>query len=103
MLDYGTSATNTPVRLTPKARRKKNTTTKWDSRGWVFQTQAKAAVLFQLPELDHTKTITYVVHVYDTKKSHLYDMIMGQELMQELGLDIKFSDYTVRGKSPGHI
>ena len=47
------------------------------------------------------KTITYAIHVDDTNNSHQYDMIMGRELMQKLGLDDKFLDFTIRGKSPG--
>ena len=42
LLDYGTSATIVSSSLIPKARRKNNTTTNWDTRGGVFQTQAKA-------------------------------------------------------------
>ena len=41
------------------------------------------------------------MHIDDTNNSHQYYMIMGRELMQELGLDIKFSDYTIRSKSTG--
>ena len=55
----------------------KKTTTKWDTHGGVFKTQAKATVSFQLPDLEHTKNITYAMHVYDTNNSRRYDMIMG--------------------------
>ena len=67
VLDSGMSTTIISSRLIPKARRKKNTTTKCDTRRGVFQDQAKSTVSFQLPELYHTKTITYVMHVYYTK------------------------------------
>ena len=40
-------------------------------------------------------------HVDDIRNSNQYDRIMYQELMQKLGLDIKFSDCTVQGKSYG--
>ena len=41
------------------------------------------------------------MHVYDTNKSHQYEMIMGRELIKELGIDINFSDCTITGKLPG--
>ena len=41
------------------------------------------------------------MHVDDTNKYHRYYMIMGQDIMQELGIDIKLSYFMIRGKSPG--
>ena len=41
------------------------------------------------------------MHKYDTNNSHQYEIIMVQELIQELGIDIRFSYFTVRGESPG--
>ena len=101
LLDYGTSATiisNSPI---PKSWCKKKTTNKWDTHVGLFQTQIKSTVLLELPYLVHTKTITYDMHKYDTNNSHQYEIIMVQELIQELGIDIRFSDCTVRGESPG--
>ena len=38
------------------------------------------------------------MNVDDTNNYHRYEIIVVQELMQDLGLDIKFSDFTVRGE-----
>ena len=76
LLDSGTSTTILSVSLIPKARRNNYTTTNWYTQGGVFKTQAKETLSFQLPELYHTKTITYDMHVDDTNNSHRYDMIM---------------------------
>ena len=98
------SDTNTTIisgSLVHNSQRKNNTTTNWDTRGGVFQTQYKATLSFKLPELDHAKTITYAMHVADKKNSNRYGMIMGRDLMKELGLYIKFSYYKIRGESPG--
>ena len=37
------------------------------------------------------------MHVDDTNNSHRYNIIMGIEIVQELGLDIKFSEFTIGG------
>ena len=39
--------------------------------------------------------------VDDTNNSHWFDMIMGQEIMQELGIYVKLSDRAIRGELPG--
>ena len=78
--------------LIPKAMHEKNTTTNWDNHIGVFQTKSKSTVSFQLPELDHTKFVIYVMHVDDTNNYHQYDMIMVQELTQELFPYNKLSD-----------
>ena len=69
LLDYGTIEKNISNSLITKARPKNTTTTNWYIRGGAFQTQSKATVLSQLQDLDHTKTITYSIHIYDTKNS----------------------------------
>ena len=46
LLDCGTSAKIVSVRLIPKAWRKKNTTTKWDTRGTVFKIKLKQLYRF---------------------------------------------------------
>ena len=43
---------------------------------------------FKFPELDPTKTITYVVHADDTTNAAAatYDMILGMDLMTDWNL-----------------
>ena len=50
-----------------------------------------------LPELHHDKTIEWSFHV--TKTLGAYDMIIGRDLLEFLGIDIKFSDKTVEWDS----
>ena len=101
LLNYVTSATVISVGFIPKARSKSNTKNNWDTLVGVYKTQDKATILFQRTELSHSKMISYVIHVYNTNNSPGYDMIMGQEIMQELDLDIKLSDCNIRGEWPG--
>ena len=50
-----------------------------------------------LPELHHDKLIDWSFHV--TKTLGACDMIIGRDLLEFLGIDIKFSDQTVEWDS----
>ena len=52
---------------------------------------------FKFPELDPTKTITYVVHADDTTNAAAapYDMILGMDLMTEIGIYVNTDDKIV--------
>ena len=103
LLDSGTSDTIISGHLIPKVRRRrKSKATKWDTRGGNFTTSAKANVKFKMPELDKSKNVTWSMHVDDTPNtSKRYDMILGRDLLQELSLDILFSECEIRGGENG--
>ena len=46
---------------------------------------------FSLPELFENRLIKYKVHVDTSTESHAYDMIMGRDLLTELGIVLDFS------------
>jgi hypothetical protein len=48
---------------------------------------------FTLPEFSTNKTISCVCHVDESADPHLthYDMIIGDELLKELGIDLIYS------------
>jgi hypothetical protein len=53
-------------------------------------------VTFSLPEFNLKKRISWMFHVDDNSKaSNTYDMIMGQDLLGELGIILNFNDHTV--------
>ena len=56
-------------------------------------TSQKAQVQFTLPELNKSKLITYSVHLATQLMN--YDMIMGRDLLQELGININFKNMTL--------
>ena len=71
----------------------RNQKTKWTTMGGSFVTTQQHLLEFQFPEFHHHKTIEWTCHV-DTKtdpKEAQYDMIVGTDLMNELGIDISFS------------
>ena len=55
-----------------------------------LNTSEIATVTFKLNELNHTATITHVMHVYSDKME--YDMIIGQDSLHELGIILDFKN-----------
>ena len=68
---------------------------KWTTLGGVYTTKRKALMEFRLPEFSLNKTITWSCHVDETTdpKFAQYDMIIGDDLMQELGIDLLYSKH----------
>jgi hypothetical protein len=53
-------------------------------------------VTFSFPEFNLKKQISLAFHVDDRSESSItYDMIMGQDLLGELGIIMNFNDHTV--------
>jgi hypothetical protein len=74
-----------------------NTTT-WSTMGGKFTTNKTGFVTFSLPEFNLKKRICYfwAFHVDDRpESSSTYDMIMGWDLLGELGIIRNFNDHTV--------
>ena len=58
------------------------------------------SVDFGLPEFSATKIVTWKCHVDKTTNGR-YDMILGRDLLDALGLDINFSEkVTIGGEGP---
>jgi hypothetical protein len=52
--------------------------------------------MFSLPEFHENREIIWDVYVDTTStKESLYDMIIGRDLMNSIGLDLNFSDNTM--------
>jgi transposase InsO family protein len=69
----------------------------WNTMGGNFVTRRKAQLHFKLPELDYNKAITWSAHVDATNGSSKssYDMILGLDLLTEIGLYVNTSDKTI--------
>ena len=91
---------------------KKPSRTKWSTMGGVFETRRKAQIEFKLPEFATNRSIKWAMHVDDrtdpTKAQ--YDMIIGSDLLTELGIDLSFSkkqvtwdDITIPMKERGTV
>jgi hypothetical protein len=68
---------------------------KWTTLGGVYTTKRKALMEFRLPESSLNKSITWSCHVDETTdpKFAQYDMIIGDNLMQELCIDLLYSKH----------
>jgi hypothetical protein len=71
--------------------------TSFNTAAGQYDTSHKATVLFTLPEFSESKNLRWEFHLDSQKDSKNvgYDMIIGRDLMQELGLNIDFASRTV--------
>ena len=71
---------------------------KWKTLGGIFTTHYESLLDFKLPELHQNKTITWCVHVDDKtpRKDASNDMIIGMDLMIQLGLTIDCQDKAIK-------
>ena len=93
LCNSGGSATILKSSLAKKLRRKDSKEIKWSTLAGEVTTTKVAKVQFSLPELQEQKLINYQVHLTDQDMK--YDMIMGRDLLQELGININFKNMTL--------
>ena len=70
----------------------KDTTTNWITKGGNFQTSKKCKATFILKEFHENKSIEWNLHVDSTPGPHCYNMIIGHNVMGELGIMLDFKD-----------
>ena len=73
----------------------KDTTTNWIMKGGNIQTSKKCKTTFILKEFYENKSIEWNLHVDSTPGPHHYDMILGRDVMSELGITLDFKDQTM--------
>ena len=95
LLDSGASESVILEKYTLKLRVKKaKTSTTWVTPGGgTLRTDKTVKGMFTLPELHDNKLIEWDWHV--TKDLGAYDAIIGRDMMEFLGIDIRFSNQTV--------
>ena len=94
LLDSGASST---IMYSSTIKNQKNTEfspTTWSTANGSFETVAKSSVAFILPELTEQRVVHANVHV-TTKRLNNYDMIIGRDLLTELGLRLDFDSKTI--------
>ena len=91
LLDSGTSSTILDKRYAKKLRQKRDASTTWVTAAGTFKTSLKAKIKMQLPQLSDTLMISSDVHLAN-KISPRYDMIIGRDLMRELGIKLDFEN-----------
>ncbi len=95
LLDSGASHTIIDKAVAGKLRLKKSKATSWETAAGTFSTDCKTMVEFQLPELSTTVQLKHTMYVHNGALSN-YQMIIGRDLLNHLGIDICYSDLTVK-------
>jgi Reverse transcriptase (RNA-dependent DNA polymerase) len=97
LCDTGTTSTIILSEFVRELSAKEHATT-WRTMGGNFTTTKKAVVKFRLPEFSTNKSIAWTAHVDEStnKKLAQYDMIIGDDLMTELGIDLCFSTQEIK-------
>jgi predicted aspartyl protease len=93
LLDTGASATILKMEHAKKLKVKVDQDTTWATAAGVISTSKTAKANFTMPELDHTMVIQWDFHL--AKHLASYDMIIGRDLLQDLGIKMDFDDMTV--------
>ena len=94
LLDSGASASiiNSSYVLR-KELQKNNDTHEWTTMAGTFKTTRLAEIKIKLPELSDTAEINAKCHV--TKQKSKYDLILGREILRELGIALDFNNNTI--------
>ena len=98
LLDSGSTGCILLNEFTKGLKKRFGTTEQWMTKGGIFTTKAKCLVPMILPDFTRQTRVEFDCHVDPTQKSHNtnYDIILGKDFMQELGIDILNSSLTLR-------
>ena len=66
----------------------------WNTQAGNITTNLKVEIYFTLPALSPTNVVMCKCHVDEYAKGR-YDMILAQDLISELGLNLKFSEHVI--------
>jgi len=95
LLDSGSSGSIIVEKLVKNLRTKKDTFMQWHTKAGTFTTTKKCKTTFILDEFYENKEIEWNLYVDSSPGPHKYDMIVGRDLLSELGITLNFSDQTV--------
>ena len=93
LCDSGASATIVDSNFVKKLKQKEIKNTSWSTPAGAFETKYKANIKFTLPEFHAKKLITWDTYITDQPMN--YDLIIGRDLMKELGLIIDFKNESI--------
>ena len=95
LFDSGSSGSIIVANFVKKLRIKNDTKTEWLTKGGTFHTSGKCKTNFILNEFYENKVIEWTLHVDKTSGPHRYDMIVGRDLMSQLGIILDFDGQTM--------
>lgn len=94
LLDSGATQSIGKYSVLKKLQFKKSLPTLWHTTNGSFKTSCKCCVEFMIPELSTTPRVAWDMHV--TKQGMSYDLIIGRDLLQELGIVLDFKNNTIQ-------
>ena len=94
LFDSGSTKTHVKRDCVKKLRLRKDVSATWNTAAGTISTNEKCKALFSLPEFSPTKVIEWEMHV-GTLENTPYDMIVGNDLLEHLKIDLKYSTSTM--------
>jgi hypothetical protein len=94
LFDSGSSQTHVKRSFVAKLKLRNESVATWTTAAGPIKTSERCVVHFSLPEFSPTRTIAWDMHVGTLDNVH-YDMIIGNDLLERLKIDIKYSTSTV--------
>ena len=92
LLDSGCAATLINQSLIGTLKTTNEKKTKWTTKAGKFSTYRKCEITFTFPALHKHREITWNCYVDESSADAcMYDLIIGRDLMHEIGIDICFS------------
>ena len=98
LLDSGAAGSLIAKEFVTKLRKNNNQKQEWSTPAGPMTTGETVKAQFTLPELQDDKLIEWNLHVTDSLGAN--DMLIGRDILQFLGIDIRFSEQTVEW---GHV
>ena len=97
LIDTGASASVILGEHCKRLKMKVAPLTRWTTKAGTFNTTRRVQVKLLLPEFNQNKIISWTCHVDDTTTAtdSQYDMILGRDLLETLGIIINFNDHTM--------
>ena len=93
LFDTGCGATLIHHSLVERLKTKQEKPSKWSTKAGSFQTTKTCKIKFMLPAFHEKRDISWTAFVDETDKlSSRYDMIIGRDLLEELGMNFSFSE-----------
>jgi hypothetical protein len=93
LFDTGCGATLIHHSLVEKLKTKKTKPSNWSTKAGSFQTTRTCKIKFTMPAFHEKRDICWKAYVDETDKlSSRYDMIIGRDLLDELGINFLFSE-----------
>ena len=93
LLDSGASSNIIQQQYVRKLKLRETTkgVQEWTTAAGVMHTYGKVRSMFIMPEFSHSSAVEYDFHVSKDSKIAPYDIIIGRDMMKDLGIDILFS------------